>query len=415
MSLLDRLSDEKTWSQFREYRSKHSLMSIREFDELDGYIAEKRYLPIARSLSFSLPEKKLINKRGTNRKRTVYIFPEDELWVLKMLTWLLYRYDGAVEPCCFSFRPNHTVKMALERILAMEGLKDKYVLKADIHDYFNSIPVDRLTDELAGVITDDERLLGFLQDFFTVNKAIYEGQVIEESRGAMAGMPLSAFIANIYLADLDRLMLDQGISYYRYSDDIIMFCDSRQQLDRCYEMILRHINEKGLQLNPDKVTVSLPGEPWDFLGFRYDNGQVDLAQATVTKLKTRIRRKAMALYRWRVRKQAGYERTAKAMIRKFNRKFYDFDDEYEFTWSRWFFPVLTTDRSLRVIDRYLISYIRYLFSGRHYKGNYAVSYQQIKDMGYHSLVHEYHRYRDGEILGKEGVQHEFSSPAADEA
>ena len=139
-----------------------------------------------------------------------------------------------------------------------------------------------------------------------------------------------------------------------------------------------------------------PGEPWDFLGFKYKDGGVDLADATVMKMKARIRRKAHALYRWKVRKDADYDRTASAMIRKFNRKFYDVDGESEFTWSRWFFPVLTRDEGLRALDAYLVQYIRYLWSGRHYKGNYAVTYEHIKELGFRSLVHEYYRFRETE-------------------
>jgi hypothetical protein len=111
------------------------------------------------------------------------------------------------------------------------------------------------------------------------------------------------------------------------------------------------------------------------------------------KMKGRISRKARALYRWRLRKGADYDRTARAMIRKFNRKFYDIDEESEFTWSRWFFPVLTSAEGLKELDAYLIEYIRYLYSGRHYKGNYAVSYEHIRELGFRSLVHEYYEYR----------------------
>ncbi|MBR0386058.1 MAG: hypothetical protein IJI05_05890, partial [Erysipelotrichaceae bacterium] len=69
------------------------------------------------------------------------------------------------------------------------------------------------------------------------------------------------------------------------------------------------------------------------------------------------------------------------------------DDADELTWSRWCFPLLTTDRGLKEIDGDLLDYIRYLYSGRHYKGNYIVKYDDIKSMGYHSLVHEFHHFR----------------------
>ena len=65
----------------------------------------------------------------------------------------------------------------------------------------------------------------------------------------------------------------------------------------------------------------------------------------------------------------------------------------DFTWSRWFFPNLTVDTGLRELDAYLQQYIRYAVTGRHYKGNYRITYQQLKEWGYRSLVHEYYVYR----------------------
>ena len=69
------------------------------------------------------------------------------------------------------------------------------------------------------------------------------------------------------------------------------------------------------------------------------------------------------MYRWRIRKNVDFERTARTMIYTFNRKFYDDTDENRFTWSRWFFPVLSTDEGLR-------------------------------ELGYRSLVNEYYKARE---------------------
>ena len=82
-----------------------------------------------------------------------------------------------------------------------------------------------------------------------------------------------------------------------------------------------------------------------------------------------------------------------------NRKFYGHprptdpaadEESDEFTWSRWFFPNLTTDTGLKTIDAYLQQYIRYCVTGRHYKGNYRIAYDTLKQWGYCSLVHEYY-------------------------
>lgn len=152
-----------------------------------------------------------------------------------------------------------------------------------------------------------------------------------------------------------------------------------------------HIAEKGLAINPDKVTITEPGESWEFLGFCYKQGEIDLSEITKRKLKAKIKRKAHVIYRWRTKKNIAFDRAARTMIRTFNKKFYDDMDENRFTWSRWFFPVLTTDEGLKELDAYMVQYIRYLSSGRHYKGNYRITYEEVKSLGYRSLVNEYYK------------------------
>ncbi|MBR3032629.1 MAG: hypothetical protein IKH92_06375, partial [Clostridiales bacterium] len=207
--------------------------------------------------------------------------------------------------------------------------------------------------------------------------------------GAMAGTPVSPFFANVYLLSMDQYFESIGASYFRYSDDILIFARTREELDARISDFYSHIEEKGLSVNPKKVTISSPGEPWEFLGFCYQDGDVDISAVTKNKLKGKIRRKAKALLRWKTKTDASYERAARALIRTFNKQYFNEKNEDLFTWSRWFFPVITTDRSLHELDAYLLEYVRYLNSGRHYKGNYKITYDDIKKMGFRSLVHEY--------------------------
>lgn len=406
MSLLDLLSREETWREFRAYKSLHSHMSNREFDFLDEFIAEKRYLAVTEHLSepgsgFSYPCRHVINKSGTRKKRVVYMYTPDETTVLKLLTWLLYKYDGVMSPSCFSFRRNLTVKDAIFRVLEIPALDERYTLKLDIHNYFNSMPVDGMVKVLHEVITDDEPLLRFLCGLFSVGKAVADGEIVEEARGAMAGVPVSAFMADIYLLSLDREFERLGVPYFRYSDDIIIFTETEKERDECRALIEKRIAEKGLEINPDKTSLTAPGEPWEFLGFEYRNGRIDLSGVTIDKMKAKMRRKCRALYRWRTKKGVDFDHAAKVVIKIFNRKFYDIDEEYDFTWSRWFFPVLTTDEGLHTIDEYFVSELRYIYSGRHYKGNYAVTYEHLKELGLRSLVNEYYKFKSGQNNGED--------------
>ena len=393
-SIIDELTNKEAWEEFLEYKADRSRLGKRELMRLEGFVEEGRYGRFAGGFDMGLPEKKTISKMGSAKKRVVYSYGEEETWALKLIAFLLYRYDDKIPANCYSFRRSMTAGTAIENIRSIPGLDGKYVLKVDIHDYFNSINPELLIGMLERVVTDDPKLLEFLSGMLRTGKCVSDGFVIEEKMGAMAGVPTASFFANIYLMDLDRMFEATGIPYFRYSDDIIVFADSLDEVDECFHMISEHIAARGLTFNVDKYSVSGPGEPWEFLGFSYRNGEVDISSVTIEKMKGKIRRRARSLYRWRVAKGAGFGRTAAAMIRSFDRMFYDLTGSKEFTWTRYYFPVITTADGLHEIDEYMMMYLRYLYSGRHYKGNYRVRYQDLCRLGYTPLVAEYYNWKE---------------------
>ncbi|MBQ5951208.1 MAG: hypothetical protein IJL66_03545 [Lachnospiraceae bacterium] len=393
-SLLDALTDPGAWEAFRQKKIDRGQLSRSELRSLDSFLAEKRYLAFAGDRAFGYPEKKEIAKMGSQKKRTVYSYAEDEMWALKFLARGLYRYDSRLSDCCYSFRPGRTAKTAFDRILALPDLSSRCSLKLDIHDYFNSIDTGRLLPLLEEVLADDPRLFALFRDLLTQDKCIWRGELISEKRGAMAGVPLSGFCADLYLRSLDDAMTERGIPFFRYSDDMILFAKSPEERADAFAFLQGSLADLGLTLNMAKYEEAGPGQPWTFLGFVYEDGKIDLAPATVRKMQGKIRRKAAALWRWRKRTGASFERAASAMIRSFDRRFYDLTGTNEFSWIRFYFPVITRTEGLRAIDRTLVQYLRYLSSGRHYKGNYRVAYEDLVRLGYTPLVAEYFRWKE---------------------
>ena len=131
-----------------------------------------------------------------------------------------------------------------------------------------------------------------------------------------------------------------------------------------------------------------------FLGFCYRAGVIDIAPASVLKIKAKMRRKMRSLMRWTARKGELPARGASAFIRIFNSKLFehraDEMSDNELTWSKWYFPVINTDRSLKAIDHYAQECVRYLVSGTRGKARFRVSYEDMKALGLRSLVGEYY-------------------------
>ncbi len=398
MNLFEILKSEATWEDFLSYRSRNGFDNRRELERIHQFVAEKEYLPIVCALengfsNFAYPRKSLISKMGTQKKRVVYIYPSRENIFLKMIAFKLTKYEPYLCENCYSFRLGVGAREAFLRFAKFPGISQYWSVKVDIKDYFNSIKISLLEPELRRTITDDPDLLHFLLALLQTRKAYYQGEVVPIESGVMPGTPTSAFFSNLFLRELDEWFFNRKVLYARYSDDIIFF-GSQNEVEEYREYLEGFLTQKGLAINQKKFAMTRPGEAWTFLGFRFDNGTIDVAPNTVRKLCAKVRRKARALRRWKLRKGVADQPTLRAMNRKLNRKFYTTSQEGILNWSRWYFPVINTAVSLQKIDVYIQQNERFLVTGRHNKLNYRkVPYQLLKDNGYQPLVSAYFRYR----------------------
>lgn len=369
---------------------------------------------------------------------------------------LLRKYDGLFCNHLFSFRPGKSAKSAIHHLQKIPRLHAKYSYKVDVSNYFNSIPVERLLPELKSVLREDPRLSQFLSALLSehyvlnsrhtertipdmsmkecqvpdghmkkcqtsdasmkecqvpdehmeecqipdghmkecqiLDEHMEECRILDEHKGIMAGTPLASFYANLYLRDLDQYFQDQGIPYARYSDDIIVFGDSFTEVEEYARIIRTHLAKKGLAVNPSKEEFRTPEEGFIFLGFFLQGDRVDVAPASITKLKQKMRRKTRALQRWQKRNGLSGEKSTKAFIRIFNRKLLESPKDSDLSWSYWYFSVITTTEGLHVIDLYAQDCIRYLLTGTHTKSRYNARYEDLKALGYQSLVHAFYAF-----------------------
>lgn len=402
MSVLDQLRNEHFWIEFLEYKLSGENISKYEEKDLRKFISNKEYLPnvekILTNQPFPLPQLRELNKKSTNKKRIVFVFDREENYILKAIAYLLNKYDFVFSNNLYSFRKEIGVKKAITELVKKPNIISLYSYKVDIHDYFNSVDTDKLLPLLKMTLSDDEQLFDFISGIIKDPYVRDKDKVVCRKKGIMAGMPISGFLANLYLKELDEWFLKRNITYARYSDDIIVFAETQELISE-YEQKIKHIlAEKNLEINCKKEYRTNPNEPWEFLGFCVDENGIDLADISLQKMKDKMRRKARALVRWKNRTGACNERAILAFIRHFNRKFYDNPKQHEVTWCRWYFPTITTSKSLHILDEYMVSCIRYIATGKHTKANYNLRYEEIKELGYRSLVNAYYYYKKTNLL-----------------
>ena len=394
MEIIDRLTSEEVWNAFLKKRELQGSMSLDELDGLRSFILSKEYLPVAEKLRrgeyvFPIPVMREINRLSSKKKRIVYTFPEVYSNILKVISFLLHEYDDAFAKNLYSFKEHTGVKNAVLNVTSKININNCFTYKVDVKNYFNSIDVSLLIPMLGDVLKDEPKLLDLITKLLSDPNVIYNDKVISDKKGVMAGLAISGFLANLYLSDMDSFFEERSIPYIRYSDDIIVFAENADDIRKYEEYINEHISKMNLEINASKVVRTSPGDPVEFLGFRFENERIDVSSVSLMKIKGKMKRKARKIYRWKIKKGVDNEKAVMVYIGFLNRKFYDKPVRDEMTWSRWYFPVITTDKSLKLIDDYALNCIRYIATGKHGKKNYALRYDDIKRMGYRNLVHEY--------------------------
>ena len=104
-------------------------------------------------------------------------------------------------------------------------------------------------------------------------------------------MPLSPLLSNFFLGEFDLAVRKQGLNMIRYADDIIVFCDSKQECEVAEVFIRQRLDGLGLGIPPlgeKKTFITPPEESALFLGVhlkKRDNEYVKaIPQNTVTKI-----------------------------------------------------------------------------------------------------------------------------------
>jgi len=300
------ISDHNEWQKFLSYKLEGGHLRKIEAEDITAFVENKEYLPVAKLYfeggDFSVPRAVVLNKQYSNKRRTVFIYPREENYFLKFIAYALSRYDDIFCDNLCSFRKGITVKTAIRTLVRTRGIGEMYSYKVDISDYFNSVDIDILLPLLEKALSDDKVLFDFFKKLLSNPYALKDEEKVIMKKGIMAGVPVSSFLANLYLCELDKWFYERRITYIRYSDDIIIFGESEEAVKAHSETIKQMLSEYRLTVNPAKEIYVKAGDRWEFLGFSYHKGVVDISDVALSKLKSKMKRKAKALVRWREKK-----------------------------------------------------------------------------------------------------------------
>lgn len=192
----------------------------------------------------------------------------------------------------YGFRPGKGCKDALREVEQLLKNGYGYVVDADLKSYFDTIPHNRLQEELRKRIAD-----GRVLDLF---EAFLKQDILEDlarwtpEEGTPQGAVISPLLANLYLHPVDVALAAAGYRMIRYADDFIILCQSRREAEEALKRVGELTQERRLALHPEKtglVAVAEPGAGFDFLGYHFEAGTRWPRKKSLAKLKETVRQK----------------------------------------------------------------------------------------------------------------------------
>lgn len=177
------------------------------------------------------------------------------------------------------------MKLHLRRFYSHYGVEG-WVLKCDIHHFFESIPHYVAENAIRKYVYDED----------AANAVIDVIHSFGGDRGVGLGSQISQLVALLVLTDFDHFVKERlRIKYYvRYMDDFILIHEDREYLKYCYSEIENYLSSMELELN-DKTALFPLKHGIKFLKWRFvltDTGKVlmFIERTKISKQKKRIRK-----------------------------------------------------------------------------------------------------------------------------
>jgi RNA-directed DNA polymerase len=191
----------------------------------------------------------------------------------------------------YGFRPGRGCKAALRRVDHLLKAGHTWVVDADLQSYFDTIPKQKLMEQVAKKVADS-RVLELVE-------AMLQQEVMAGQRhwtpeaGTPQGAVISPLLSNIYLDPLDHEVAGSGYEMVRYADDFVILCRSEAQARAALAKVQQWTSSAGLRLHPQKTRIvdATQRGGFDFLGYHFERGYRWPRRKSVAKLKATIRSK----------------------------------------------------------------------------------------------------------------------------
>lgn len=252
-------------------------VSVQQFAQThQARIADLRYRLQQRRFAFQNLKPRIQPEEG-GKSRVICIPTTADRIVQRAILEYLHRFDSysQANEINFGFIRGSSAAEAVE-LARQRRNKKSWAYKTDIRRFFDNIDRSRLKNLVTARIRarslhplllsviDCETEKGHPSTAAALRRA-----GIRRGKGLRQGMPLSPYLANLFLEPFDRAIKAAKLPLLRYADDIICFAESRTECENIHEFVSSQLEKCGLAVPPvgsKKSQIKDPMESVSFLG-----------------------------------------------------------------------------------------------------------------------------------------------------
>lgn len=229
-------------------------------------LQEHRYRP--------LPVK-LVNLYKGEKERTVALYSMRDKVIQQSIAFELQKiYEPVFSGVTYAYRNGRSALQAIDHMEAqMHRCRDGWVLKMDIHSFFDSISVSLLKKELLRMVKEED-VIELILENAQAESLQADGEIVKKERGIWQGSGIAPILSNIYLKEFDYQMTEKTSAFVRYSDDMLAVAKSQEAASELLRFVKVCMQERELSLNERKTMLVPVSSGVDFLGYHLDgNGK----------------------------------------------------------------------------------------------------------------------------------------------
>lgn len=213
---------------------------------------------------------KLVKLYQGEKERTVALYSMRDKVVQQSIAAELQKiYEPLFSKSSYAYRSGRSALEAVEKIEEYMANKGEWVVRMDIHSFFDSISQDRLLWELKRMIKETD-VIELIMENACAKSLELNGEISRKTRGIWQGSSIAPVLSNIYLKDFDDEMEQKAAFFVRYSDDMLVMAQSEKEAMKFLRFTKDSMEKYSLTLNEKKTILATAAQGVDFLGYHFN-------------------------------------------------------------------------------------------------------------------------------------------------